>query len=458
MSHDPQEIGRNNAPSPAITRCYAIARHSGNEVVAVRAQQQIDRARFLGDIGSLAARLPPRQYVLNLCTDRYHFTVGLAAALCRRQISLLPPGDAPPVLQALKADYPDLYALTDTLRPAVESVVYPHDLGHDGPALRVPEIPGVQPAVILFTSGSTGSPRAVPKSWGTLVQSALAAGDRLGIAELDGATIISTVPHQHSYGLESIILLGLQHGLAIDGGRPFYPADIGAAIEAAPRPRILVTTPLHLRVLVGEPYGMPDVDLILSATAPLSVELAAEAEACFRARLVEIYGCTEAGQIATRRTLNERHWHCLDGVTLHQDECGTWASGSSVEGRAKLHDLIEWSGPATFLLGGRSADLVDIAGKRTSLAHLNHLLLGIEGVEDGIFFVPDPDPRRIARLMAVVVAPGLEPQAILRALRERVDSAFLPRPLVCVDRLPRNALGKTPREALLQLAGRGGFR
>ena len=51
-----------------------------------------------------------------------------------------------------------------------------------------------------------------------------------------------------------------------------------------------------------------------------------------------------------------------------------------------------------------------------------------------------------------MVAPRLEPAAILRALRERIDPAFLPRPLLIVDALPRNATGKLAREGLLALA------
>ena len=76
-------------------------------------------------------------------------------------------------------------------------------------------------------------------------------------------------------------------------------------------------------------------------------------------------------------------------------------------------------------------------------------------MQDGVFLPQEADGERVARLMALAVAPGLQSAAILRALRERIDAAFLPRPLVLVDALPRNALGKLPREALLELIGRG---
>ena len=66
----------------------------GHEIVAVRAGRPIGRDEFLRDVAALAARLPPRQYVINLCTDRYRFMVAFGAALRRRQISLLPPNEA----------------------------------------------------------------------------------------------------------------------------------------------------------------------------------------------------------------------------------------------------------------------------------------------------------------------------------------------------------------------------
>ncbi|MGH7013648.1 MAG: AMP-binding protein [Stellaceae bacterium] len=455
MSRDRLDIVRDDARAFPTVVSYAIARHGGDDdVIAVRNRQPIRRAQFRRDVAALAARLPTHKYVLNLCADRYRFTVGLAAALCRQQISLLPPSDVDGVLKALAADYPYLYALTDTVRPPFPSVIYPDNLDGGAGTAEMPVLPGQQPALVLFTSGSTGRPKPVTKSWGTLVRNARAAGKRLGALRFRGATLIGTVPHQHSYGLESTILLGLQHGLAIDTTRPLYPADIHAAIESAARPRILVTTPVHIRTLVAESDGMPALDLIVSATAPLPIALAAQAEAHFRAPLVEIYGCTEAGQIATRRTVDEPQWRCLDGVALHQDQYGSWVSGPSVQEETLLHDLIEQTGPDTFVLGGRSADMVDVAGKRTSLAHLNHHLLGIDGVRDGAFVMPDTDGRRVARLMALVVAPELRAETILSALRNRIDAAFLPRPLVFVDALPRNALGKLPREALLQLANR----
>ncbi len=410
---------------------------------------------FLADIAALAALLPSGGHVVNLCRDRYRFAVGFAAALCRRQINLLPPHDSAGMLDQLSQDYPDLYCLTDEARDGFGPTVFEYPSTLVRVPFGMPSFAADQPAAVLFTSGSTGRPQPHGRTWGELVESALAAGQRLDIASIPGASLIGTVPHQHSFGLESLLMIALQFGLVLHTGRPFYPADIVAELAAAPRPIMLVTTPVHLRVLLTEPGELPPADLVLSATAPLSTALAQDAEARFAVALHEIYGCSEAGQIAARRTALTEAWHCLDGITLRQDAMGTWASGIPIAVETLLSDVIELHDSERFLLRGRIADLVNVAGKRTSLAYLNHHLTTIEGVLDGAFVAADDDDKDIERLMAFAVAPGLRVDEILAALRQRIDPAFLPRPLHLVAALPRNALGKLPREVVLRLIAEG---
>ncbi len=116
---------------------------------------------------------------------------------------------------------------------------------------------------------------------------------------------------------------------------------------------MLVTTPVHLRVLLAEPETPPPVDLVLCATAPLATHLAREAEARFAGALYEIYGCSEAGQVAARRTAVTEEWRCLDGISLRQDAAGTWASGVPIATETVLPDVIELRDPTHFLLHGR---------------------------------------------------------------------------------------------------------
>jgi acyl-coenzyme A synthetase/AMP-(fatty) acid ligase len=124
-----------------------------------------------------------------------------------------------------------------------------------------------------------------------------------------------------------------------------------------------------------------------------------------------------------------------------------------VERAILLQDVIELRDAERFLLHGRNADLVNIAGKRTSLASLNYHLNSISGVRDGVFIVPEQGDGAVTRLTAFVVAPGMTREALMNALRERIDAAFLPRPLRLVDALPRNATGKIHKPTLRQRFG-----
>jgi acyl-coenzyme A synthetase/AMP-(fatty) acid ligase len=255
------------------------------------------------------------------------------------------------------------------------------------------------------------------------------------------------------YGFESTVLAALFGGGALCAERPFYPEDICAALERLPRPRVLVTAPFHLRTLLEAVPQPPAADLLLSATAPLDAELAGLAESRFGARLLEIYGCTETGQMATRRTAREIEWRTLPGIRVELREAVAWACGGHVEQPTALGDVLEPLAPDRFLLQGRVSDMVNVAGKRSSLAHLDAQLRAIEGVTDGVFYMPEGEAAGgVTRLAAFVVAPGVARETLLAALRRRVDAAFLPRPLVLIERLPRAASGKLPREALRALA------
>jgi acyl-coenzyme A synthetase/AMP-(fatty) acid ligase len=417
---------------------------------------------YLADAHWLAGQLPAAGYLLNLCHDRYRFAVGFAAGLLRGMTSLQPSSQSPETFRRLQAEYPGLICMCDGAADTLDltRLDFPTDFsaiptvnGKKEPNSKsaIPQIAADHLAAILFTSGSTGLPQAQRKTWGKLVANGRAEAVALGLDRQPHA-IVGTVPVQHSYGFESTFLLALHGGCAFWAGKPFYPQDIAGALAAVPQPRLLVTTPFHLSALLSAEIELPPVDLLLSATAPLSTALAVQAEARTGAPLHEIYGSTESGQLATRRTTDGAAWTLLPGVRLEQDGDDTVAFAGHVEGRVTLSDRIELLPDQRFLLHGRHADLINIAGKRTSLAYLNHQLAAVPGVVDGAFFLPDEEgPDGITRLTAFVVAPDLTARQLTVELRQRLDAIFLPRPLVLVDSLPRNSTGKLPRGDLQAL-------
>jgi acyl-coenzyme A synthetase/AMP-(fatty) acid ligase len=315
---------------------------------------------------------------------------------------------------------------------------------------------------VVFTSGSTGNPQPHAKSWGALAGCVQAEAGQLELPRGAACTVIGTVPAQHMFGFESTVLMAWQNGYALSHAQPFYPADICHALAAVPGPRVLVSSPVHLRALLDAGLEIPAIAKVVCATAPLSAQLALEIETRCQAPLFEIFGSTETGQIASRRTTQTAQWRLFPGLKLVRDGEHVRASGGHVETTAALNDLIEPIGDTHFLLHGRIADMINIAGKRHSLASLNHLLNAVPGVVDGAFYMPaDGDDnrthrnnsgaQRVKRLAACVVAPGLNAADLLAALRLHVDPVFLPRPLLFVDVLPRNSAGKLPREALQAL-------
>lgn len=438
-----------------------VTHASLDQTIAWRNGVAISAADFLADAEYLAALLPPSQHILNICRDRYHFTVGLAAAIIRNKVSLLPPTYTPAMVQQLQTFSHDIICLHDHGDCDIElpRLRYPVISKNNGAntQMRIPQIDEQQLIAIVFTSGSTGAPIPHLKNWGSLVLNVQSQAERLRLLinkplSDQNHHIIGTIPPQHMYGLESTVLLPLQTGNALNSAQPFYPADICDAMRMTTTPRMLVSTPLHLRLLLEADVDIPELALVLSATAPLSGALAKKVETSCAAPLVEIYGSTETGQIATRRTTQSKVWQLLPQVNLSQRDALTWAEGAHIGAVIALNDVIELIDSTHFLLHGRTQDLVNIAGKRTSLSNLNHHLNSIPGVMDGAFFIPDERSHdHVTRLSACVVAPGLTASSLLSALRRCIDPAFLPRPLLFVESLPRNSTGKLPRAALQKL-------
>ncbi len=425
----------------------AFAWHEGREISA---------AEFLADVFELAERLPEARYAVNLCTQRYDFLVAFCAVVAVGQTNLLPASRAPQAIDDVLRAYPDHYALTDeeiALPAGLRAISVPDARSGDSAFFSNLSIPTGQIVAIGFTSGSTGTPKANPKTWGGFVASS--ALNAQALEQLGAAPqILATVPPQHMYGLELSVLLPLRSSAAIHTAQPLFPADIASALAQLPQPRVLVTTPFHLRALLESQIALPPLAGVVTATAPLAAELAQAVEQRYATRVLELFGSTETCVIAQRRTACEEPWSLYDGIELAPQPDGTLVQAPHFSAPTLLQDVVELLPQRRFALRGRCNDLLEIAGKRASLGDITRRLLAIEGVEDAHVFQLDADGGSVRRLAALVVAPALDETAILDALRQSLDAAFLPRPLKRVAALPRNATGKLPREAVLEMLAR----
>lgn len=436
---------------------------------------EVSAADFLAQVHFVAECLPQHQYVINLCDNRYLFTVIFCAAILRGQINLLPPNKKELTQERLQQRYGDVYIAHDGVSEEFPSslpqfALRELDLSQclkpqQASPFSPPRIPLEQLAAISFTSGSTGDSQAIQKSWRTVVESSKINANHMLEGYTETLYQLATVPPQHMWGLETSVLLPLFNSICVLDTKPLFPQDILDQLKCLPEPRMLVSAPVHLRALCVSQLNFPTVDLVLCATSPLSVELAKQAETLFAkgaqtgaqtttssSELREVYGCSEVGSMAVRTTASEESWQLFHGITLDPQGSSTIASTAYLPEAIVLQDRIVVAADGRFTLGGRDSDMVDIAGKRGSLLELNKTLLNYPGIIDGVIFIPQAQnanktvQNRLAAM--VVLSEGSTIQLLRDYLGKHLDNAFIPRQILQVAALPREENGKLPLKRL----------
>jgi acyl-CoA synthetase (AMP-forming)/AMP-acid ligase II len=279
---------------------------------------------------ALSLRLSGVDAVCNLCASRLGFLVTCLAAWRARCLLVLPPsGGNADIAAVLNASALTLVVGDSEALPEL----WRNDHGYLRlapewkPATTTSDDLAWQPswddiAVRFYTSGSTGAPEPQPKTLRHLARGALVLGARLegeldvGLGSIEG--IVSSVPQQHMFGFECSLMLPLVHAIPVLDRRPLLPADVLAAFAATPR-AAWIATPLHLRSLVQAAAEGPRCSVIVTSTMPLGEAVARRSEQLCAAPVLEIYGSTETGALAMRRTARETRWRPLQGVGL---ECG----------------------------------------------------------------------------------------------------------------------------------------
>ncbi|MDB5873449.1 MAG: long-chain fatty acid--CoA ligase [Ramlibacter sp.] len=411
----------------------------------------------------LAERLAGATTVCNLCGSRLGFLVTWLAALRRGCLQVLPPsGGHADLLAILESSIEPVVVVDDAQLLQPGWAEHARCLAHmPQPGAACPPdaalawtCDGNALLLCLYTSGSTGTPRAQVKTLGQMARGARVLAARLD-REIEGGLpalrqIVCSVPPQHMFGVETSVMLSLVTGIAVADSRPLLPADVRAAFERCTSATAWIATPLHLRALAQSGEAVPHCGLVVVSTMPLAPTLATQAEALVHAPVMEIYGSTETGVVAMRRTALDEHWRAVDGVRVEPSAGGTQVWGTHFPSPQVLSDQVELDAQGGFRLLGRDGDLIKIAGRRASLAGLNLLLQDLPGLGDGVFYLP-ASGSPTERLVLVHAGKALERAATDRWLRARMDPVFLPRAIIHVDRLPRTENGKLPRAALDEL-------
>ena len=430
----------------------------------------VSAAQFAIRVRSLQPSIGGFSHVCNLYQDRLRFSLTLAAALLNGQTTVLPPSDAPEAISAALVGAEDpIYASSATLPiedPAPITNFSSVELDAETRQFFC-QLAASQSEIGVFTSGTTKRPDRVAKTWSILNEGATVTKlitDRLE-ASPDKVALLGTTPPRHMFGLEANVFVALGQGLCAYRETIFYPADLDAAVAAARalgRTRIvLVTSPTHLRFLERTILRTPEICCVLSATAPLSVPQAERLEARGDLRVMEIYGSTETGSLAFRRTSSETAWTIAAGLELRQQGEFCVAQAPHLPDQVILGDEVELKPNGQFLLLGRKGDRVSIRGKRNHLSALNAVLAEAPGLSDATYLhvKAETDDQ-----LAVAVVPG-DQTVGEREIKKRTrnyllkhfDPAFVPKRVLVLNRIPRTPTGKISSESYQALAAKAGI-
>lgn len=318
----------------------------------------------------------------------------------------------------------------------------------------LPPIPA-SARILLFTSGSTGEPKAVVKTPEMMDREAEMTAGLFG-GKLLGCVAAGSVDPLHMFGLSFLVWLPLSLRIPVRAERIQVPEDLAAAGEAG-RPLALITTPTFLKYL-DSALEPPAIRFALTAGGALSRETAQRFREWAGIWPAEIYGSTENGVVASR-IASDPPGEALLVPPLSFDRAG--GEGAILSpivsgGRAKLDDRIEVTGERSFRLLGRKDRIVKVAEHRVSLAEVERALAALGW--PGVALLLDKDGRESvgfvidAERTALACSPGPAALRSLKAeLRRRLPAFAVPRYFRGPCRLPRNSQGKIDLVLLKEL-------
>jgi len=331
---------------------------------------------------------------------------------------------------------------------------------------------------VKLTSGSTGAPRGVAATEAALLADDSALARTMGLRADD--RILGAIPMSHSYGFSSVALPALRRGsIAVvpDEEGPLAPLRAASAASAT----VFPSAPAYLQALLklSQPPAWPaSVRLVISASAPLPPDVAAQFHARFGRRVHVFYGASECGGIcydregtaAVRGTVGEP----VEGVTVRLERLDGDAEEGLVtvespavavgylpapderlgDGRFVTSDLAVFEGSA-LRLRGRVDGLINVKGKKVNPTEIECVLQRMPGVSEVVAFgVPSAD-KASDTVRAVIACPGggLGYDDVMAWCRAHLPEHKVPRSVVLVSAIPRTARGKVSREELLALVG-----
>ena len=351
--------------------------------------------------------------------------------------------------------------------------------------IAMPALSATDGVALLYTSGTTGRPKGALLTHSNLVHNVKTLVDAWGFTEED--VLLHILPLFHTHGL----FVATHCVLASGASMVLLPGfDVASALEALPMCSVLMGVPTHYsRLLADERFNASRVRgmrLFVSGSAPMPLTLHAAFEAQTGRTVLERYGMTETSMLTSNplegvrkpgsvgpplpgvavRVVDDDETPLVTGSVGHVQVRGPNVFGGywqrpdlapetfTDDGWFRTGDLGAFDSDGYLELVGRSKDLVISGGLNVYPRDVEEVLDALAGVrESAVFGVPDPDLGE--RVVAVVVADEgdeIDANTLRAAARERLAGYQLPKRIVIVESLPRNAMGKVEKAVLREAA------
>ena len=339
-------------------------------------------------------------------------------------------------------------------------------------------------AVLIYTSGTTGRPKGAMLSHGNLLHNVESCRQVLRTVQADRFAVL--LPLFHSYMITVGVLLPLLVGGSIILVRSLHPPSNALAEILQRQATILPAIPQFYRAMISAPVEPPlPLRLCISGAAPLPVQVLKEFEAKFGIPLLEGYGLSEASPVVTKNPIDRRKPGSI-GLPIPnvevsvQDDQGNLLPHHTVgeicvrggnvmmgywnrpEETAKVMrngwlltgDIGYQDADGYFYITDRKKDMILVNGINVYPREIEEVLYQYPGVKEAAV-IGIPDRRRGEQPLAFVApAEGvtLDEKPILHFLRDRLADYKVPRRVVFMESLPRNATGKILKTTLRQMA------
>ena len=451
------------------TTFQLLGRHRLDSVVAFGSGGEKTASDLLEDAARISRALPAAyensKALLVFEKDRYAMAAAFLGALDRGHAVALPPSGRRDAVLAINDQPETAIVIHDTdagLPISVASLLESENPdGGELSRLSAPIVPHPGVIATVFTSGTTGATTQWDKTRSELLGEAHALGERFQVEP--GARIVGAVSPGHIYGLLFTILLPLMRGAAFSRETPLHAETVAQCVRDNAA-NILVTIPVQLRSLAALSAGsLAGLERVFSSTGPLPDSVARGFSERFSISITEILGSTETGGIATRvRAAGEAApWWPFDGVQVAMNDDGRMEVDSpfvhsDLPRPFVTADLIEHNPDGSFKHLGRADGTVKIGGRRISTSEVEECLREEADVDDvAVVAVPVEGGRGHQLLAAVVPTEDRSSKDFIAGLRlvlrKKFEPSCLPRRIVCVEGIPKDANGKTPHDRLLRL-------